>query len=65
MTQAFIDYWNAVDAAMQKHFGLDTYAANIGARLIADAQDHGWSPEHFAFWCGENYSLPIVEGGLR
>jgi hypothetical protein len=59
-TEAFIDYWNAVDAAMQKHFGLDTGTTGVRARLIADSQDAGWSPEDFAFWCGENYNLTMI-----
>jgi hypothetical protein len=57
--ESFIDYWNAVDAAMQDHFGTDTGRAAIGAALIADSQDAGWSPEDFAFWCGENYRLTM------
>ncbi len=59
-TEAFIDYWNAVDTAMQKHFGLDTGTADIGAGLIADGHEHGWSPEDFAFWCGEKYGWAML-----
>jgi hypothetical protein len=36
--ETFIDYWNAVDAAMQKHFGLDTGSAGIRAEVIADVE---------------------------
>jgi hypothetical protein len=60
MTNSFIDYWDAVDAAMLEHFGRDTGAAGIGARLISDGHEHGWSPEDLAFWCGENYGWTML-----
>jgi len=56
----FIGYWNAVDAALQHHFATDTFNSNIGAGLISDSYDASWTPEEFAFWCGENYSLPFT-----
>jgi hypothetical protein len=59
-TETFIDYWNAVDAAMQKHFGLDTGTASIRAEVIASGYDGGWTPEDFAFWCGVNYDLAML-----
>ncbi len=58
-TRPFIDYWNAVDAALQKHFGTDTGSAGVGAGWISQGYDHGWSPEDLAFWCGENYGLTM------
>lgn len=60
MTPSFIDYWNAVDDAMRKHFGLDTAAVNVGAGLIADGHEFGWSPEDYAFWIGENKGLQTL-----
>ena len=63
--QSFIDYWDAVDVAMTDLFGIATGAAGIGVRCISDAQDTGWTPEDFACWCGENYSLtPLSSRGL-
>ena len=59
---SFIEYWNAVDAALQEHFATDTGVAVIGARVISDGYEHGWSPDDFAFWCGENYSLTTAGG---
>jgi hypothetical protein len=61
--QSLIDYWNAVDAALQEHFGTDTADAGIGIRRIADACEAGWAPEDFAFWCGVNYDLQMLSGG--
>ncbi len=60
--ETFIDYWNAVDAAMQEHFGLDTGTAGIRAKVIADGYEYGWNPEDFAFWCGVNYDLAMISG---
>lgn len=36
---SFIDYWDAVDAAMLKFFGIDTGDAGIEADRIAHAQE--------------------------
>ncbi len=65
--QPFIDYWNAVDAAMKKLFGIDTGDAGISAELIASAQDEGDTPEDFALWWGEKYGLTLLSefGGWR
>ena len=63
MTDAFppfIDYWNAVDAAMLKLFGIDTNLAGIDERLIASAQEECQTPEEFARWFGEKYDLTYV-----
>ena len=59
-TQSFIDYWDAVEDAMQHHFCLHTGRAGISAEVIANAQDGGWTPEDFAFWCGVNYELTML-----
>jgi len=52
----FIDYWDAVDAAMLKFFGID---AGIEADRIAHAQEDGDTPEDFALWFGEKYGLTV------
>jgi len=56
----FIDYWDALDAAMLKFFGIDTGAAGIEADLIAAAQEDGDAPEDFALWFGEKYGLTLI-----
>jgi hypothetical protein len=56
----FIDYWDAVDAAMLKLFAIDTGDAGIEADLIASAQEEAWTPEDFALWFGEKYGLKTV-----
>jgi hypothetical protein len=57
---SFIDYWDAVDAAMQKLFGIDTFDAGIEADRIAAAQEEGDMPEDFALWFGEKYGLTLL-----
>jgi hypothetical protein len=56
----FIEYWEAVDAALLKFFGIDTSDAGIDADLIASAQEEGQTPEDFARWYGEKYDLTCV-----
>jgi hypothetical protein len=56
----FIDYWDAVDAAMLKFFAIDTGDTGIEADLIASAQEEGRTPEDFALWFGEKYGLRTV-----
>ena len=56
----FIDYWDALDAAMLKLFGIDTWDAGIEADLIAAAQEQGDMPEDFALWFGEKYGLILI-----
>lgn len=46
----FMDYWDAVDEAMVKLFGVDTTEAAIEPDLIAAAQEEGQTPEDFAVW---------------
>jgi hypothetical protein len=58
---SFLDYWNAVDAAMLKLFGIDTWDAGIDADAIASAQDAGWTPDEFARWFGNKYDLDYVK----
>jgi hypothetical protein len=60
MTDSFIDYWDAVDAAMLEHFGADTGSAGIRVEVISDGYDGGWTPEDFAFWCGVNFELAML-----
>ena len=56
---SFIDYWDAVDAAMLKFFGIDTLDAGIEADRIAHGQEDGDTPEDFALWFGEKYGLTL------
>ena len=56
----FIDYWDALDTAMLKFFGIDTGDAGIEADLIAAAQEEGDTPEGFALWFGEKYGLTLI-----
>lgn len=56
----FIDYWDAVDAAMLKLFGIDTHDAGIEPDRIATAQDENTTPEDFALWFGEKYGLRLL-----
>jgi hypothetical protein len=57
---SFIDYWDAVDAAMLKFFGIDTFDAGIEADRIASAQEEGDTPDDFALWFGEKYGLTLL-----
>lgn len=54
---SFLEYWNQVDAAMFRLFGIDSFSAGMEVNLIAGAQDEGDSPESFALWFGEKYGL--------
>jgi len=56
----FIDYWDALDTAMLKFFGIDTGDAGIEADLIAAAQEEGDTPEDVALWFGEKYGLTLI-----
>ena len=56
---SFIDYWDAVDAALLKFFGIDTGDAGIEPDRIASAQEEGDTPEDFALWFGEKYGLTL------
>ena len=55
----FMDYWNAIDAAMLRLFGIDTGDAGIEADLIAAAEQEGQTAEAFALWFGEKYGLTL------
>ena len=57
---SFIDYWDAVDAALLKFFGIDTGDAGIEPDLIAAVQEEGDTPEDFALWFGEKYGLTLL-----
>ena len=59
--KAFIEYWEAVDAAMRKFFGIDTSDAGLNAAFVAGAQDHGHTPDQFARWCGDMLSLTYLD----
>jgi Protein of unknown function (DUF3768) len=59
--QSFIEYWEAVDAAMLKLFGIDTRDAGIDVDLIASAQEESQSPEEFARWYGDKYDLTYLD----
>jgi hypothetical protein len=43
--QSFMDYWNDVDAALMKHFGIDTSDAGIEPDVLAGVQEEGQTPE--------------------
>ena len=58
----FIEYWEAVDAAMLKFFGIDTGDAGIDADLIASAQEECQAPEDFARWYGDKRDLTYLDG---
>ena len=58
---SFIEYWNAVDAAMLKFFGIVTSDAGIDVDLIASAQEECQTPEDFARWYGEKYDLTYLD----
>jgi hypothetical protein len=57
---SFMDYWEAVDAALLKLFGIDTCDAGIDADLIASAQDECQSPEDFAHGFGTKHDLQYL-----
>jgi hypothetical protein len=57
----FIEYWEAVDAAMLKFFGIDSGDAGIEPDVIASAQDEGETPEEFARWFGNKYNLTYLD----
>jgi hypothetical protein len=58
--ESFMDYWNAVDAAMMKLWGIDTEASGISADTIAEAQERGETAEEYAERHGEKYDLTPV-----
>jgi len=60
--ESFMDYWNGVDAALMKHFSIDTSDAGIEPDMLAGAQEEGQTPEQFALWLGEKYGLKTVPG---
>lgn len=57
----FMDYWNAVDAALRKFFGIDTADTGLTAERIAEAQEEGSTPEELARWYGEKYDLNYLD----
>jgi hypothetical protein len=57
---SFIEYWDAVDAAFLKFFGIDTWDVGIDHDLIASAQEECQAPEDFARWFGNKYDLEYV-----
>jgi|GEM_PF-732551 len=58
---SFGEYWEAVDAAMLKFFGIDTSDAGVDESLIASAQEECQMPEDFARWYGEKYDLTYLD----
>jgi len=58
---SFIEYWEAVDAAMLKFFGIDTSDAGIDESLIASAQEECQTPEDFARWYGNKHDLTYLD----
>lgn len=61
--ESFIDYWDAVDAAMLNLFGIDTLDADIDVDWIAGAQEEACTPEDFARWLGAQCGLKTLAGG--
>jgi hypothetical protein len=59
--QSFIEYWEAVDAAMLRFFGIDTSEAGIDDALIASAQEECQTPQDFARWYGTKYDLEFLD----
>lgn len=55
----FMDYWNAVDEAMLRLFGIDTSDAGIEPDDIAAAQEESETPEDYALRHGEKYGLTL------
>lgn len=58
--ESFMDYWNAVDAALMKHFCIDTADAGIEPDMLAAAQEENQTPEEFALWFGGKYGLKTL-----
>ena len=58
--EAFIDYWDALDAAMVRLFGIDTGDAGIEADQIAAAQEAGETPQAYALSFGGKYGLVLL-----
>jgi hypothetical protein len=59
--KSFIEYWETVDAAMLKFFGIDTSDAGIDETLIASAQEECQTPEDFARWYGDKHDLTYLD----
>ena len=57
----FIDYWNALDAALLRFFGIDTADTGLTAEQIAEAQEEGRTPEDLARWYGDKYDLHYLD----
>lgn len=53
----FIEYWDAVDQALLRYFGIHTGNAGIEAESIARAREEGQAPEDLALWWGDTYRL--------
>ena len=60
--KSFIDYWDNVDLELMRLFGIDTFAAQIGAGIISAARDAGWTPEDLALWYGRDNGLTPLPG---
>jgi hypothetical protein len=59
--QSFMEYWNEVDAALMKRFGIDTSDAGIEPDEIVGAQEEGQTPEDFARCYGDKYALTYLD----
>ena len=62
--ESFIDYWDAVDAALLRFFGIDTWDTNMDADQIAEAQEEGWMPEELARWYGNKHDLDYLDDSV-
>ncbi len=56
---SFIDYWNAVDAALEKFFGLHSGAAGVAPYRIAIAQEEGDDPEQLPCGSARSTASPV------
>jgi hypothetical protein len=62
---SFGEYWEAVDAALMKCFGIDTCDAGIEPDLLASCQEDCDTPDEFALWFGEKYGLTLMSEWSR
>jgi hypothetical protein len=57
---SFIAYWDEVDQALLRFYGIHSGDAGIEAADIAHAQEDATTPEDFALWWGEKYRLTNI-----
>jgi hypothetical protein len=57
--QSFIDYWDALDDALMRLYGIHTGDTGLEPDIIAGAQEQGDTPEDLALAHGEKYGLTL------